>query len=145
MNISAHSLLFVFFEKRNGRAMAIENRESIVISTEKPNKATIQPVTVVPILAPSITPMAEIRFIRPAFTNETTMTVVADDDWITTVIKKPVSTDNNLLPVIISRVFLSFPDADFCKPSERICIPNRKSPTEPIILIIDTIRSMKED
>ena len=113
MNISAYSLAFVFFEKRNGRATAIENKDNIVISTEKPNKATSHPVTVVPMLAPSITPIAEIRFIRPAFTNDTTITVVADDDWITTVIKNPVRTDNNLLPVIISRVFLSFPEADF--------------------------------
>jgi len=40
---------------------------------------TSHPVTVVPMLAPMITPMAWVRFISPAFTNPTTMTVVADE------------------------------------------------------------------
>ena len=145
MNISAKSLPFVFFEKRNGRATAMEKRESMVISTENPKRATIQPVTVVPMFAPNITPIAEKRFISPAFTKDTTMTVVADDDWMTTVIKKPVITDSNLLPVIISSVLLSLPDADFCNPSDNICIPNKKSPTEPIILTIDINKSMEKD
>lgn len=41
---------------------------------------TSQPVIVVPILAPMMTPIAWERFIKPAFTNPTTMTVVAEED-----------------------------------------------------------------
>ena len=40
---------------------------------------TSHPVTVVPIFAPMITPIACVRFIIPAFTKPTTMTVVADE------------------------------------------------------------------
>ena len=39
----------------------------------------IQPVIVVPILAPKMTPMACARFIRPAFTKPTTITVVTEE------------------------------------------------------------------
>jgi len=41
---------------------------------------TICAVTVVPILAPRITPAAWLRFISPALTKPTTMTVVAELD-----------------------------------------------------------------
>ena len=40
---------------------------------------TSHPVTVVPMLAPMITPIAWVRFMIPAFTNPTTITVVADE------------------------------------------------------------------
>ena len=42
-------------------------------------------VIVVPILAPIITPIACDSLIIPEFTKPTTITVVADDDWITAV------------------------------------------------------------
>ena len=41
--------------------------------------AIITPVTVVPILAPMITPTAWAKFISPAFTKPTTITVVAEE------------------------------------------------------------------
>ena len=40
---------------------------------------TSHPVTVVPMLAPIITPIACVRFMIPAFTKPTTITVVADE------------------------------------------------------------------
>ena len=40
---------------------------------------TSHPVTVVPIFAPMITPIAWVRFIIPALTKPTTMTVVAEE------------------------------------------------------------------
>ena len=46
-------------------------------------------VIVVPILAPIITPIACDSLIIPEFTKPTTITVVADDDWITAVTKAP--------------------------------------------------------
>ncbi len=45
-----------------------------------PDKLNIQDVTVVPILAPIITPIACESFIMPELTNPTTMTVAAEDD-----------------------------------------------------------------
>ena len=43
-------------------------------------------------LAPMMTPMACVSVSKPALTKLTTITVVADEDWITVVISKPVIT-----------------------------------------------------
>ncbi len=84
---------------------------------------TSHPVTVVPILAPMITPIACARFIRPALTNPTTMTVVADELWITAVIAAPSITPVSLFLVSTSRSdFILFPAA-FSSPCAIICIP----------------------
>ena len=45
-----------------------------------PKKATIQAVMVVPILAPKMIPTDWVRLKSPAFTKETTITVVAPED-----------------------------------------------------------------
>ena len=47
-----------------------------------PNRETIHAVIVVPILAPMMTPIACAREIKPALTNPTTSTVVAELDWV---------------------------------------------------------------
>ncbi len=64
----------------SGRAKAIAVRARRDMFILKPSRATIHPVTVVPIFAPRITPIAWINSIKPAFTKLTTITVVADDD-----------------------------------------------------------------
>ena len=46
----------------------------------KPNRDTIHAVMVVPIFAPKITPTDCLSVSNPAFTNDTTITVVAEDD-----------------------------------------------------------------
>ena len=46
----------------------------------KPNKDIIHAVTVVPILAPIITPMDCAKVSKPAFTKLTTITLAADED-----------------------------------------------------------------
>ena len=84
---------------------------------------TSQPVIVVPMLAPMIIPMAWLRSISRALTNPTTMTVVAEDDWIMAVIKAPTSTPTTRLLVSIASSFLVFAPADFCNPSAISCIP----------------------
>ena len=77
---------------------------------------TSQPVTVVPTFAPIITPIAWVRFIIPAFTNPTTMTVVADELWMTAVIAAPSSTPISLFFVSTSsRDFILLPAA-FSRP-----------------------------
>ncbi len=60
--------------------MAIKGIASMVMSALKPSKEIIQAVTVVPILAPMITPTACANVSNPAFTKLTTITVVALDD-----------------------------------------------------------------
>ena len=52
----------------------------------------IQAVTVVPMLAPIITLMDSASVSNPAFTKLTTITVVAEEDWIRAVINTPVRT-----------------------------------------------------
>ena len=84
---------------------------------------TSQPVTVVPIFAPMMTPIAWDRFMIPAFTNPTTITVVADELWITAVINAPSITPKSLFFVSASnRDFILLPAA-FSKPCAMICIP----------------------
>ena len=57
----------------------------------------IQPVMEVPRIAPKITPMACTSFIIPAFTKPTTITDVAQDDWITAVTPVPSSMPRNVV------------------------------------------------
>ena len=49
----------------------------------------IQPVILVPRMAPSTMPMACLTFIMPELTKPTTMTEVADEDWMTAVTPVP--------------------------------------------------------
>ena len=50
----------------------------------------IQAVSVVPMLAPMMTAMAPPSVSSPALTKPTTITVVADDDWMAAVTAMPV-------------------------------------------------------
>ena len=63
-----------------GMPIASKGMANAEILTLNPTAEIIQAVTVVPMLAPMMTPMDCPRVIRPAFTKLTTMTVVADDD-----------------------------------------------------------------
>ena len=58
------------------------------LSLSIPDKLRIQAVTVVPTFAPIMIPIAWESFIIPELTNPTTMTVVADDDWITGMLRR---------------------------------------------------------
>ncbi|MBA7706172.1 hypothetical protein ES703_115019 [subsurface metagenome] len=82
-------------------------------------KATIWAVTVVPIFAPIIIPIACLKVRRPAFTKPTAITDVALLLWISIVVKRPTRTVDqdffvrvfitvfNLLDVIFLRLPLS--------------------------------------
>jgi hypothetical protein len=118
----------------SGKAMPISGKDNIDIFTLKPNSVIIHAVMVVPIFAPRITPTDFTRGSNPAFTKLTTMTVVAEEDWMIAVINKPVRTPVNLLVVIEDKMFLIRSPATFCKDSLIIFIPNRKSPRDPTIV-----------
>ena len=90
-------------------------------------------VTVVPMLAPIITPTACASVIMPALTKPTTMTVVAVDDWIIAVTTKPTSTAKKRFPVSTSSIRLSLAPAAFSSPSPIVLIPKRNRPSPPAI------------
>ena len=74
-------------------------------------------------LAPIMTPIACLSVRSPAFTNPTTITVVALDDWIIPVTPRPVTTPFRGLEVIEARNFLSPEPAAFCRPELIMFIP----------------------
>ena len=80
-------------------------------------------VIVVPIFAPRMTPTDWRRVIMPALTKPTTMTVVADEDWMTAVTTMPISRAEKTFPVIFSSVFSSFAPAARSSPPPIVVIP----------------------
>ena len=72
--------------------------------TLKPRMEISQAVTVVPIFAPIMTPIASGRVNRLALVKLTTISVVAEEDWITAVIVKPVSTAKKRFEVVVARI-----------------------------------------
>ena len=106
--------------------------------------ATIHAVTVVPMFAPKITPVACIRSSKPAFTKPTTMTVVADEDCIIIVNTTPTSNPIIGLRVSDSSSRLSLSPAAFSRPSPIIFMPYRNSarpPSSDIVMVSDIIFS----
>ena len=91
----------------------------------------IQAVKVVPILAPMMIDMAWARVSRPAETNETVMTVVADDDCTAQVTNAPVSIPEKRLEVIRAKIWRKLEPAIFCKASLIIFMPKMSSAKEP--------------
>ena len=110
-------------EKMSGRAMARRGRANAAISTLNPKIEIIHAVTVVPILAPMMTLMDSASVSKPALTKLTTITVVAEEDWIRAVINTPVNTPVTRLVVIAVRILRSLSPATFCKPSLIIFMP----------------------
>ena len=105
-----------FLEIENKKPNAISGIAKIEISALKPRNDTIHAVTVVPIFAPMITPIACASVSKPAFTKLTTITVVAEEDWITEVTPSPVKTPLKGLEVMAVNNPRNFSPAAFCKP-----------------------------
>lgn len=124
--------LELLLEKKRGKANASNGRVNAAISTLKPRADMIHAVTVVPILAPIMTPIDWVSVRRPAFTKLTTITVVADEDWMSAVINIPVSTPVTLFVVIAVSIRRKLSPANFCRPSLMIFIPYKNSAKEPI-------------
>lgn len=83
----------------------------------------IQAVSVVPMLAPMMTEMACASVSNPADTNETTITVVADEDCTAHVTKVPVSIPVRRLVVIRARMCRNWGPAIFWRASLIMRIP----------------------
>ena len=83
----------------------------------------------VPILAPMIMPIACDTFIMPAFTKPTTITVVADDDWIIAVTAVPSRMPFSGVLVSLYKISSSLLPAAFFSPSPIRDMPNRNRAT----------------
>ena len=77
----------------------------------------IHAVSVVPILAPIITDMVCASVSSPADTNDTVITVVADDDCTAQVTKVPVNMPVSRLVVIFAKMCRNYGPAIFCSAS----------------------------
>ena len=93
--------------------------------------AIIHEVTVVPIFAPIMTPIAWANVRRPALTKLTTIIVVAVEDCMAAVTPIPVTSLLKALEVMDARKERSPSPATFCKPTLRSPRPKRKSVTAP--------------
>ena len=93
----------------------------------KPDKPVNQEVTAVPTLAPMITPTACSSVMVPEFTKPTTITVVAEEDWITAVTPRPNRNPLTGLEVIFPKIVFRLEPALFFRASPITSIPYRKS------------------
>ena len=115
-------------EKELGLSIRIQKA-----SLSMPVRLKIQEVTVVPMLAPMMIPTACFRLIIPELTNPTTITVVAEEDWITPVTTAPMSTAFNGLLVSFSRMRSNRPPDARDSPSPNRFIPYRNNASPPTI------------
>ena len=106
------TITFLREEERNTKMLKEEGAKA-AMSTLNPNAEMIHAVTVVPILAPIITPIDCDKVNNPALTKLTTITVVAEEDWISAVMSTPVSTPVTRLVVIAVRIFRKRSPANF--------------------------------
>ena len=97
------------------------------------------PVIVVPIFAPMMIHTACRKVIIPEFTKPTTMTVVAEEDWITAVITAPTATPRNRFAVSLSRIRFILLPAAASRPELIICMPYRNRASPPIRLKISVM------
>lgn len=102
------------------------------LSPLRPDKDKIQAVMVVPMLAPMMTGTAWVSWTTPELTKATTMTVTADEDWITAVTPVPKTTALNFDEVKRVNNCSRRPLERLAKPSPKICIPNRNRHKPPI-------------
>ena len=122
--------------------MANSGMEKAAMLTLKPTAEMIHAVTVVPMLAPMMTPIDCANVIKPAFTKLTTITVVALDDWMRAVMRIPVSTPITRFFVMAAKILRKRSPAYFSRPSDIVFIPKRNSASEPTsekMLIINSI------
>lgn len=104
--------------------------------TLNPRIVINQAVIVVPIFAPIITLMASGSVNKEALEKLTTISVVAEEDCITDVIRKPVAIPKNLFEVIVARMERILLPASFNRPSLITFIPKRNNPRDPTNLKI---------
>ena len=95
----------------------------ITPSPETPLNEVIHVVTVVPMFEPMITPMVWPNCMMPELTRPTSITVMAEEDWIAMVMTKPSSIAIQRLSVIFFRERSREPPATFLRPPDRTFMP----------------------
>ena len=113
-------------------SVAVESRLAIPPAPESTyERHNIHPVTLVPILAPIIIPIAWATFIIPELTNPTTITVVADELCITAVTIVPNRIPFTGLLVSFHKISSNLLPATFLRPSPISDIPNKNNAIPP--------------
>ena len=125
-----------FRQKKNSTMPTKATAANTVAEVKPPSPSTsarvrIQPVAVVPMLAPMTMPTALESCMIPALTKPTTMTVVAEDDWITAVTSAPSSTPLMGLEVSLPKMVSRRLPATRFSPSPSRLMPNRKKASPP--------------
>ena len=98
-----------------------------------PLRDKIHEVTVVPMFAPMIMPTTCPSFMIPEFTKPTTITVVAEEDWITAVTPAPRRTAIYRFLVSFSSTRSRRPPASLARPSPNTFIPYKNNASPPIM------------
>ena len=106
--LSPHPLTVRFLE-------SVMTKPIVIAGSASPERLNemICAVTVVPMFAPKMMPIACDRFSSPALMKPMTMTVVALDDWMTAVTSVPASTATMPLRAKNCRTFFMFSPAIF--------------------------------
>ena len=111
------------------RAKTSEKQEGFrslntILSPESmPARDKIHAVSVVPISEPNITPTVCGSSMIPEFTKPTSITVMADEDWMAIVMMAPMVRPLNWLSVALLRSFSKRPPAVFFNESDKSFIP----------------------
>ena len=108
-----------------------------ILSLSIPATESIHAVSVVPMFEPIMTPIVCPSFIIPEFTRPTSMTVIAEEDWIAIVIPAPRARAVNLLSVARLSIFSSLLPDIFSSPEDITCIPYRKNANPPSKVITE--------
>ena len=117
MKNSPIDLLRLLLLNRRGMERPMTGRTKAEMLTLKPKRAMTQAVNVVPTFAPMITAIDWPSDMRPAFTKLTTITVEAEELWMSAVMSMPVRSPVKRFRVMAERMFLRRSPAAFCRPS----------------------------
>lgn len=120
---------------KDARNEVFGNTLSIVRDVNVPERTTLasSDFNVVPILAPIITLMAWPSDSSCALTNETVITVVADEDCTATVMSIPVKTPAKRLLVMADKVWRKWGPLIFCNDSLSMIMPKTSKARAPTI------------
>lgn len=88
-----------------------------------PERLKIHAVTVVPMFEPMMTPMVCPSSMMPELTRPTSMTVIAEEDWIAMVMPMPSKRALKRFEVMERKIRSSLPPTIFSRLEESKCMP----------------------
>ena len=108
---------------------------SATLEVSKPTSDSSHAVRVVPMLEPMMTPTVWEMSIMPEFTRPTSITVMAEEDWMAMVMPAPKARDFHKLEVMRRSAPSSLPPAIRSRPEDMTFIPYRKKAKPPPSII----------